>query len=105
VATPGSAVSISGAENPNAFASQSQLDDDARARGERIVAGVLAAAPECEPDIRMAGAPASEREEFLREARRLAAEAAEDQGLVNVVWRVIERDGRLYGVLYGERCD
>jgi GMP synthase PP-ATPase subunit len=75
------------------------------ARAERIVADILASAPECEPAIRIAGAPAEEREEFLRDAERLAIEAVEQQGLLNVVWRVVEREGRLYGVLYGESCD
>jgi hypothetical protein len=50
-------------------------------------------------------APAEEREEFLREAEQLATEATGAQGLRNVVWRVVERDSHLYGVLYGERCD
>jgi len=108
VATPASPASIRGTENPTVFASQSRgsgVDAEGIARAERIVADVLAAAPECEPDIRLAGAPVEEREEFLREAEQLATVATEVQGLRNVVWRVVERDGHLYGVLYGERCD
>lgn len=74
-------------------------------RADRVIAAVLAAAPRCTPDIRMAGAPVAERSGFLEEARRLAAEASDAQGLRSVRWRVIERDGRLFGVLYGERCE
>ena len=74
-------------------------------RAERAIAAILAAAPACTPEIRMAGAPASERDEFAEEAERLAAEASGEQGLSSVRWKVIERDGRLFGVLYGERCD
>ena len=74
-------------------------------RGEQVISAVLAAAPRCTPDIRMAGAPASEHVEFLEEARQLATEASNVDGLRNVRWRVIERDGRLFGVLYGERCE
>jgi hypothetical protein len=73
-------------------------------RAERVISSVLESAPRCTPEIRMAGAPAAERERFLEEARHLAAEASEMQGLEHVRWRVIERDGRLFGVLYGERC-
>ena len=73
-------------------------------RAERVIAVVLAAAPTCTPEIRMAGAPASERSEFMEEAERLATEASDEQGLRSVHWKVIERDGRLFGVLYGERC-
>jgi len=74
-------------------------------RGEQVISAVLAAAPRCTPDIRIAGAPASEHVEFLEEARQLATEASSVDGLRNVRWRVIERDGRLFGVLYGERCE
>jgi hypothetical protein len=74
-------------------------------RGEQVISAVLAAAPRCTPDIRIAGAPAAERVEFLEQARELATEASSVDGLRNVQWRVIERDGRLFGVLYGERCD
>jgi hypothetical protein len=73
-------------------------------RAERVIAAVLAAAPACTPEIRMAGAPASERGEFIEDAERLAAEASDEQGLRSVRWKVTERDGRLFGVLYGERC-
>lgn len=73
-------------------------------RAERVISAVLDSAPRCTPEVRMAGAPATEREGFLEEARHLAAEASEVQGLEYVRWRVIERDGRLFGVLYGERC-
>lgn len=73
-------------------------------RAERVIAAVLAAAPACTPEIRMAGAPASERGEFIDEAERLANEASDEQGLRSVRWKVTERDGRLFGVLYGERC-
>ena len=73
-------------------------------RAERVIAAVLAAAPACTPEIRMAGAPASERGEFLEEAELLATEASDEQGLRSVRWKVTERDGRLFGVLYGERC-
>jgi hypothetical protein len=106
VTRPASPASIPGKEITTTFSQTrgSGGDVEATRRAQRIVADVLAAAPECEPDIRMAGAPADEREEFLRKAEQLAAEAAEEQGLHNVVWRVVERDGRLYGVLYGERC-
>lgn len=74
-------------------------------RAEQVISAVLAAAPRCTPDIRMAGAPVAERSGFLEEARRLAAEASDAQGLRSVRWGVIERDGRLFGVLYGERCE
>jgi hypothetical protein len=73
-------------------------------RAERAIAAVLAAAPACTPEIRMAGAPATERGEFIEQAERLATEASVDQGLRSVRWKVIERGGRLFGVLYGERC-
>lgn len=75
------------------------------ARGDQVISAVLAAAPRCTPEIRMAGAPAAERVEFLEQARQLATEASNVDGLRFVRWRVIERDGRLFGVLYGERCD
>ena len=74
-------------------------------RAERVIAAVLAAAPECTPEIRMAGAPAAERGEFIEDAERLATEASGEQGLTSVRWHLTERDGRLFGVLYGERCD
>jgi hypothetical protein len=74
-------------------------------RAERAISAILAAAPACTPEIRMAGAPASERAEFTEEAERMAAEASGEQGLSNVRWKVIERDGRLFGVLYAERCE
>lgn len=74
-------------------------------RADQVIAAVLAAAPRCTPEIRMAGAPSAERTEFLEDARRLALEASEVQGLRSVSWRVIERGGRVFGVLYGERCD
>ena len=73
-------------------------------RAERVIAAVLAAAPACTPEIRMAGAPASERAEFFEDAERLATEASDEQGLRSVRWKVTERDGQLFGVLYGERC-
>ncbi len=73
-------------------------------RAERVIAAVLAAAPACTPEIRMAGAPASKRGEFIEDAERLAAEASDEQGLRSVRWKVTERDGQLFGVLYGERC-
>lgn len=81
------------------------VGSDGSERGEQVISAVLAAAPRCTPDIRMAGAPASEHVEFLEEARQLATEASNVDGLRNVRWRVIERDGRLFGVLYGERCE
>ena len=74
-------------------------------RAEQVISGVLAAAPRCTPEIRMAGASVAERRDFLEEARRLAAEASDAQGLQSVRWRVIQLDGRLFGVLYGERCE
>lgn len=74
-------------------------------RAERVIAAVLAAAPACTPEIRMAGAPASEHAEFIEEAERLATDASDEQGLKSVRWKVTERDGQLFGVLYGERCD
>ena len=74
-------------------------------RADRVIAAVLAAAPRCTPEIRIAGAPVAEHSGFLKEARRLAAEASDAQGLRSVRWRVIERDGRLFGILYGERCE
>lgn len=73
-------------------------------RAERVIAAVLAAAPACTPEIRMAGAPASERVEFTADAERLATEASDEQGLSSVRWKVTERGGRIFGVLYGERC-
>lgn len=73
-------------------------------RAERVIAAVLAAAPACRPEIRMAGAPASKRGEFIEDAERLATEASDEQGLRSVHWKVTERDGQLFGVLYGERC-
>jgi hypothetical protein len=74
-------------------------------RAEQVISAVLAAAPRCTPEIRMAGAPVAERTDFLEEARRFAAEASYAQGVRSVRWRVIQLDGRLFGVLYGERCE
>jgi hypothetical protein len=74
-------------------------------RADQVIAAVLAAAPRCTPEIRMAGAPSAERTEFVEEARRLALDASEVHHLRSVRWRVIERGGRIFGVLYGERCD
>jgi hypothetical protein len=92
------------ARSPLAATSSWGSEPGGSERAERVIAAVLAAAPRCTPEIRMAGAPAAERTEFLDEARRFAAEASE-RGLRSVRWKVIERHGRLFGVLYGERCE
>ena len=78
---------------------------DGLERAHRVIAAVLAAAPRCTPEIRIAGAPVAEQQEFLDQARRLATEASDAQDLRSVRWRVVERGGRLFGVIYGERCE
>jgi hypothetical protein len=78
-------------------------EDVALRRAEQVVNAILGAAPDCQPMIQMSGVPIAERDQFVSQARALAA-AAGRNGSTTILARVLEAGDQVYGVLYSEKC-